>query len=376
MVAGIVCIPLHRQDKTSCAPSKHENTADLSLRQYVIGPENCLLKDLPTHILHGDRIGFPLLLHGPSGTGKTVLLHSLLNRWAAEDHSRHLVCCTGKDFARFASNRLGADAMPWSTESAAGLNFSQTNNRLPGQIQSNTSINQELLLFVDNLEELKGRSVAQRYLCLVLDHLDSIQGRFVATSRRPPSDLSLEPNLQSRLAAGLVLAVQQPKVKSRAVLLAKIAASRQLTLTPPVASQLADCLPVGFTQLRNAVMKLEQQIAPSTNITQPDVDLYLDSLSIPSSLRQLAQLVCQHCMISMKELKSKSRQKCYVRARSFFIFFARTAVHATYVDIATFLGGRNETTVSHAFKKCCIKLNEDTDWSWSIQQLQRQLSAR
>ena len=107
--------------------------------------------------------------------------------------------------------------------------------------------------------------MAQRYLCLVLDQLDSIQGRFVATSRCSPNNLFLEPSLQSRLAAGLVLAVQQPKVKSRAVLLAKIAASRQLTLMPPVASQLADCLPVGFTKLRNAIMKLEQQIAPSTN---------------------------------------------------------------------------------------------------------------
>ena len=348
----------------------------MPLRRYVIGPENYLLRDLPAHILHGEAIG-PLLLCGPTGTGKTVLLRSLLDRWLAENRSRHLICSTGKDFARTGPYRFAADEVPRPTESAAdSVSFWTDDFYSTDPTRLNTRNDQNSFLFLDNLDQMAGRAAAQRTLCAILDCLPASRGRFVATSRRLPAELPLERALQSRLAEGLTLCVRQPEPNTRASLLIEIAAARQLAVTPAVATQLADRLPVGFLQLRNAMMEIERQIAPSTSISRSAVQQYLGSRSAPLSLRLLAQHVTLHCMISLQELKSKSRQRCFVLARSLFIYLARTVMHATYAEIAKFLGGRDETTMSHAFKKCQTELADDADWTWSMEQLKTLLSIR
>jgi len=395
LVAGDFCISLSGVDASSSPSSRQGAASDLPLRRFVFGAENALLADLPSLIFYGQAIRFPLLLYGPSGTGKTVLLRSLLAQWAKAHRNHHLICSTGKDFASRKPDTT-TDVSAESAPSAVSTSFDaaevftgpdlleaipvrsdslgSVNGHYSAQSDSGDSTLSDTVLFLDNLEQLQGRYAAQRRLQATLDLLESNQGRFVATSRTHPLELPIESSLRSRLSAGLTIQVHQPEAETRASLLMDIAMARGLYLHADAASELAAQLPFGFFHLRNAVMALQVQVAPSATIRSDDVQQYLASRSVPFSLRLLSQHVVRHCQISLDELKSKSRQQCFVQARCLFIYLARTVTPATYAQIAQFLGGRNETTVIHAFKKCETYWLNDPDWSWSMQQLKTELN--
>ena len=87
MVAGVFSIPL---GITGGAANSHTEDGVLGkrmpLRSYIGGAENYLLRTVAEAVLGGslscERQSFyPLVLYGPTGTGKSHLVRGLLARW-------------------------------------------------------------------------------------------------------------------------------------------------------------------------------------------------------------------------------------------------------------------------------------------------------
>lgn len=361
LVAGVFSIPLNCHLGNVRQTLEHGSAADLVLHRYIAGPENKLLCALPDYI-NLDNVnsihaaGFPLLIYGPSGTGKSHLMRSLLAQWQMENPLRSVVVTTGKDFSRTSNTGYEATTTPCSS-------------------MATDSIDQNMSLLVDNLEQLAGRIGAQSRLCSMLDRFAADGRPIVAVGRQLPMELPLVPALQSRLSGGLSIPVCPPARAARTSLVLEIAKARSLTIDRSAAELLSDSLSRSFLQLRHAIVQIEQSITPRRYIARCHVEKFLHTQQSQRVFFELvARRIVKHYGVSLRDMKSSSRQRQLVLARGLFIYLARTALGASFTDIGRYLGGRDHSTISHSFKNATTKILNDAQSRRAADKLMSELN--
>ena len=347
MVAGIFSIPLERigYDAEGSNPS-----GSRPLRQYVAGIENCLLQVVADAFVESCPTFSRLLLHGPTGTGKSHLLRGLLTRWKDTHPHRQVQFYSGRDFARHFRD-------PTDTLGSGRPDF----------------VNSSWFV-LDNIEELVEFPRAQARLCVILDERSRWNRPFVAIGQQHPSDLHLLAALSSRLSDGLVIPVQLPRTVTRATLLHHMASHRKLSFDRAAAWRLAESLSANYPRLLRSLLELEKQAAPIRHITENDVVDYFQSHSRCCQLDSLAQMVASEFGITVHNLRSSSRQRTVVSARGILVCLARENRVANFSQLGRFLGGRDHSTVSHAWKKMCERIQSEPALQRSLAQLKTQLS--
>ena len=98
MVNGIFSIPFSTLQ--SAANETSRRSSPLPLREYIGSDENLLVKTAVEAVLQGQSDYSPLVLHGPAGTGKTMLALGVAELWREEYPDQPVVVTCGADFAR------------------------------------------------------------------------------------------------------------------------------------------------------------------------------------------------------------------------------------------------------------------------------------
>ena len=330
----------------------------MPLRSYIGGAENYLLRTVAEAVLGGslscERQSFyPLVLYGPTGTGKSHLVRGLLARWEVAHPEERIIMTSGRDF------------------SACFPNTSTIRSSTAGPRSDCAKLS---WLFVDNLDELAGRLGSQQLLCAVIDKLELFGGRLVGIARRRPAEIGIDAALVSRLSAGLAIRMHPPEVGARTALLKKIADVRGLLLESRAAELLAHSLPYAFPQLRRAVLQLELFTAPRRKLVLNDTELFLGQRSHYDALKSLGKMVAQHCSIPVQQLKGPSRERRLVSARGLFVYLARQNIQCSFSAIGRFLGGRDRSTVSHAFVTTTKSWSSNLAVRQTVEELQSQIA--
>ena len=179
-----------------------------ALTSFVVGPEN----RLAAAVVRGfgqpqSRHYSPIVLYGPSGSGKSHLAQGLVERWR-RDHTGSPICLTtGAEFARnFAVALDRHDLTAWRR-----------------------SVRSVHLFVLEDLGQLAGKPAAQVELIHVLDELAAKDAMILITARSLPQQAaSLQTGLRSRLAAGLAIPLLLPGPAARRAILEQLAAARGL----------------------------------------------------------------------------------------------------------------------------------------------------
>ena len=181
-----------------------------------------------------------LFLHGPAGTGKTHLLAGACNLAA----SRGLRC----------AYLPLAEARALSPEALDGLEALD-------------------LVCLDDMERVAADPAWERALFVFYNALRERQGRLVAAAAVPPAALPLQlPDLRSRLAWGLTLAVQPLAGEALAQALRAAAAARGLDLGPEIAGYLLRRWPRNLPALLALLERLDDaSLAAKRPLTLPFV---------------------------------------------------------------------------------------------------------
>lgn len=159
-----------------------------------------------------------LYLYGPHGSGKTHLLHA--------------ICTT-----------LGPPAQVISCSFSTTETATDLLHRLDGQPAC----------LVDDLHLLPNRSDLRQALWEAFNRFHSTGKPIVFTANRPPRELdNLDDHLISRLLWGLVARLDVSDDSSRRMLIAKLAADRQVIMPDEVASWLVTVLPRDVNSLVKA----------------------------------------------------------------------------------------------------------------------------
>lgn len=353
MLDGVISIPL-----AGLSPP-----ADPSVRKdracavpFVVGPENRLVEGV-VGALCGGRAGAynPLVIHGPSGVGKSHLAWGLAQLWKTQLR-REVAYTTGDDFAR---------ALVDAQETHAVEDFRVRHRKVD-------------LFVLEHLERLVGRATAQEELLHAIDSLVWSGRQVLVTAVAAPPEISgLLPGLAGRLMEGLVVPLVLPGTDARAAIVRALAQGRQLELPEAVVRVLAEGLRASAAELQGVVARIDA--AERLEGQTVDVELARRCVSEhrgqhPPELRRIAGATARYFSLRMSELKSPSRRQAVVKARGVAMYLARLLTCESLESIGRYFGGRDHTTVLHACRKVEGSLGSEAVIHEAVKRLEQELS--
>ena len=354
MVDGIADIPLPGQT----AESGRDASGALAHCHFLAGPENRLVEVAVRSVMEEPETCYnPLVLYGPSGTGKSHIAQGLAAAWKAGKRRDRVVCATAVDFARELAEAI---------ESQAVEEFRAKYRRAN-------------LLVLEDLGQLatrkSGKLSAQEEFVHTLDVLAADRRWVVVTASASPAELSeLLPALQSRLAAGLTIPLALPGPAARRAILQQLAANKNVELPEPVARVLAEGLGGTAPELAGALMQL-------AGLDGDPIDLdgakqYLAARSRKRrqpSIHEIALATARHFSLRITELRSSVRRRALVSARGVAMYLARRFAGMSLQEIGGYFGGRDHSTVMHSFRKIEELSERDPTIHKAVERLHKEL---
>ncbi|MGF1578264.1 MAG: helix-turn-helix domain-containing protein [Gemmataceae bacterium] len=309
----------------------------------------------------------PLVVHGPTGTGKTHLISALVEHVTRTRPDRIITLLSASDFAIVA--KKGDKAFSRDDEAHAR----ETSEEIEELFQSALACD---LLVVEDLQHLSETAVAQ-FVALV-DKLQIRGQQMVFTADAGPAQLEhrkgrFPARLASRLACGNVVRIVPLSAPSRREFLKRH--SESLSLADEAWEWLAGHLRGSGRELLGALEQLN--ILAKVHDGPLDLETIQNQFQTQTNatsltVERIAEKVGKYFRVDTKEIVSKVRFRHVVVPRQVSMYLARKLTPLSLQQIGAFFG-RDHSTVSHACHKIEQALETDTVLSGAVDQLQATL---
>ncbi len=326
--------------------------------QFVVGKNNQFAHAAALSVAENPSNSYnPLYIHGPSGLGKSHLLHAIAKKLI--DTQPHLNICltTSEEF----TNRYI---------------YSLSKNKV--NAFRNDFRNVDILL-IDDIEFLSGKEATQEEFFHTFNSLHSQHCLIVLTSDCEPSKLKrLEDRIVSRFQWGLIADINPPALETRIAILKKKAEHKQINIPDDVLLYIANKFKRNIRELEGPLNKII--VYASMNKRPIDLDLAKRCLknmvsdeTTFISCEHIQSLVAEQFRISRKDLLSKSRSKKIAQPRQIAMYLTRQLTGMSLPEIGVAFGNKHHSTVLHSIQKIEKSLNTDKQAQAMIQSIERSL---
>ena len=275
----------------------------------------------------------PLFVYGPTGVGKTHIMHAIANQAYQKDSSLTIIYCTSEDFI----NRV-VDAIRNNNTSAMKRYFRSAN-----------------LLIIDDIQFISGKEKVQEELFHTFNAIIDAGGQIVLTSDKPPQEIKkLEARLSSRFAGGLTIDIQEPDFAMRTAIIMKKAEKFGYDIDIEIAKAIAE-KEQDVRSLEGALLRVMTE-AQTRQVSAEKIlasNILKDAKPIGFRLHSddIIKSTCEYYDVKPTQLKGPKRDAALVKARQVTMFLLKQELGTTLVEIGNLLGGRDHTTIMHGIEK-------------------------
>ncbi len=336
----------------------------LGLARFVGDTSNLLLKYLISEESRNNLDSqWPIVLFGPSGTGKTSLALTIISGLTDQSDQKDEVISFNQSQVE---TQLGKPIF---------LSALEFDRRFRSAIETDSvddfrnKIIQSAGVIIDDVDRLENKTAAQAELVRVLDQMSAKNRPIVITMPSSPQLCNgLSSRLISRLSLGLSLPVNPPGPEARLEIIRELASINQINLSDDATQLLADRLQVTVPKLNHVFAQIKTSLAADANNHSEIIDasrltkIFKKSASEVESLCHLIiKSVAKEFDLKVSDLKSNSRKQSIVMARGVSVYLSRELLGVSFLKIGSYLGNRDHSTIMHANRKIEKLISADSD---------------
>lgn len=330
-----------------------------TFESFIEGRSNAIALAAAIQAAQKDNQHFnPLFLYGSTGLGKTHLLHAIGNRVKQND-PKEVVCYLHSE--------------TYVNEMVSAIR----NNDMDKFKLKYRSVN---TLLIDDIQFFAGKERTQEEFFHTFNYLLDGQQQVIITCDKFPKEVNgLDPRLKSRLGSGLSVAIDPPDYETRVAILQEKAALSGLDIPNEVAFYIAKQINSNIRELEGALNTLYA----NAKFTKQKIDLPFTKATLKNmfmvhhrivSIENIQKTTAQYYNIKWTELLGKSRKRSIVRPRQMAMYLAKEMTDKSYPEIGELFGGRDHTTVLHAYRKMEQILVESPDANEDKQKIVNKLT--
>ena len=296
----------------------------------------------------------PLFLYGGVGLGKTHLMHAIGNRIKQNNPSMKVLYTSSEKF----TNEIINSIQNKTTEA-----FRQKYRNID-------------CLIIDDIQFLKGKEQTQVEFFHTFNALKDADKQIIISSDRPPREIeTLEDRLRSRFDQGLTADIQTPDLETRMAILRTKAASDNIVLPTEVITLLATNIATNIREIEGAYNKIVAYTSlmhmPITVETAQKVlsDMGNDIKTRTITYEGIIKVVADHYNVKQDELFNKKRTQNIAFPRQVAMYLCRELADLSYPRIGELFGGRDHTTVIHAYEKISKCKNSSLAFQNELQEI-------
>jgi chromosomal replication initiator protein len=319
-------------------------TRRYSFESFVIGPSNRFAHAAALSVAETPARSYnPLFVYGGAGLGKTHLLQAI-SHYVRENYPTYRV--------RYISTETLLNEFVDAIRKNAQPEFKRRYREID-------------VLLVDDIQFMEGKEQLQEEFFYTFNSLHEAQRQIVLSSDRPPDAIAtLEDRLRSRFKMGLITDIQPPDFETRLAILRKKGEHSGTRVPPDVLEFIAANITYNIRELEGALIRVSAYAA--LNNTDLTVDLageiLADSISSTKPRQITAGFIIERTAemfhLDVEQLKGKSRTRDLVHARQVGMYVCRELTDLSYPQIGKEFGGRDHTTVIHAYDKISNLMQE------------------
>ncbi|MFN5704380.1 MAG: chromosomal replication initiator protein DnaA [bacterium] len=299
----------------------------------------------------------PLMIYGPTGLGKTHLIHAIGGAIKDRYPDKQVLYVNAEKFTQ-----QFVESMKNNTINDF-KNFYQLID----------------VLILDDVHNFAGKEKTQDIFFHIFNELHQTNKQIVLTSDKPPKDLiGVEDRLLSRFKWGLTADLQVPDFETRMAILYKKMQSDGIELPQDVVEYVAHNIDSNMRDLEGAMVSL---LAHST-LNKKEIDLplakqmlknFIKNSSKEISIEYIQKLVCEYFEVPVEMLKSQTRKREIVQARQISMYLAKSHTKSSLKSIGMHFGGRDHSTVIYACQTVEDLIDTDKKFRAYVADIQKKL---
>lgn len=328
---------LNRLEQHFDIPSKHVHlNPRFSFEHFVVGPSNRFAFAAAQAVAESPAKSYnPLFIYGPVGLGKTHLMQAITQEISLKQPHLKICYLSSEQF----TNELINAIRHRSAEA-----FRQKYRTID-------------VLLIDDIHFIAGKESTQEEFFHTFNVLHDHRKQIIICSDRPPKEIAnLEERLVSRFAWGLITDIQPPDYETRVAILRKKLELESVNVPDDVVSFIATEIKTNIRELEGAMIRVVAYallddkpitLHVAKSVLKDMVKETVKTISVDMVQRQVAS----YFKIQVGDLKTKSRHKNIILPRQLAMYLSRKLTTHSLPEIGAAFGGKDHTTILHAFKK-------------------------
>jgi len=322
---------------------------------FVIGNSNRFVHAASLAVAEAPAQAYnPLFIYGGVGLGKTHLMHAIGHYILNQTPNAKVVYVSSEKFTNELINSIRDDR----------------NNQFRNKYR-----NVDVLL-IDDIQFIAGKESTQEEFFHTFNALHDANKQIVISSDRPPKEIpTLEDRLRSRFEWGLIADIQPPDLETRIAILKKKAKVENIDVSDDVMLYIASKIQSNIRELEGALIR----IVAYSSLTNRKISVELAEEALKDiissdkpkkiTVELIKEVVSKEFNLKVEDFNSKKRTRSIAYPRQIAMYLTRELTDLSLPKIGENFGGRDHTTVIHAYDKIKEDMKENEDFKKTIDKL-------